>query len=158
MGRYAIAPTLLILLLTTACSGTSDGDETSPPASAAPSATGSSSSLGAAPSSPATPRAFDLPAKAKILVPVTTGEGSTDLPVFKPESDVYTVYVNCTGKGTMTLVDRNAPDDDPSKIGCNGPTTHGRIYTDVVPQKLAVRTDGGTVHWTLAVISGEHPV
>jgi hypothetical protein len=89
-------------------------------------------------------------------MPVTKGEGNTDLPVFKPETDVYTIYATCTGKGRMTLVDRDAPGDDPSKIGCNGPATVGRIYTDVIPQKLAVRTHGGTVNWTLAVVSGEH--
>jgi hypothetical protein len=46
----------------------------------------------------------------------------------------------------------------PSKIGCNGPDTIGRIFTGIIPQKLSVQIQGGTTKWTLAVVSGEHPV
>ncbi|MBG0854652.1 hypothetical protein I2W78_23110 [Streptomyces spinoverrucosus] len=129
MGRYATAPALLVLMFTAACSGAG-----------------------------ATQSALDLPADAEILIPETRGGGSTDLPVFKPETDVYTIYATCTGKGRMTIVDRNNPGDDPSKIGCNGPITVGRVFTEITTQKLSVQIRGGTANWTLAVVSGEHPV
>ncbi|MEV4784682.1 hypothetical protein AB0K53_04375 [Streptomyces tuirus] len=160
MGRYATAPALLTLLFTAACSGSGGGDATPPATSAASAGATPGGSSDAASSSAATPSVFDLPADAKVLMPVTEGDGDTDLPVFKPESDVYTIYATCTGKGKgkMTIVDRNAQGDDASKIGCNGPATIGRVYTDIVPQELSVRVKGGSVHWTLAVVSGEHPV
>ncbi|AVV41667.1 hypothetical protein C6376_09655 [Streptomyces sp. P3] len=71
---------------------------------------------------------------------------------------MYTVYASCTGEGRMAIVDRNAPGDDATKIGCNGPVTVGRVYTDTTVQRLSVQIHGGTANWTLAVVAGGYSV
>ncbi|MFF3689445.1 hypothetical protein [Streptomyces sp. NPDC002187] len=157
MGRTKAAPTtLLILLLATACSGPDDGEGASRTSSPRPSSTGVSSAAEAEPTASSKQPNLDLPKAAKVLVPLTKGTGSRDIPDFKPVKDVYTVHATCSGKGEMTIVDRTNPDDEPSKIGCDGPITIGRVYTDITTQKLSVRIQGGTVNWTLAIVSGEH--
>ncbi|MFF3312973.1 hypothetical protein [Streptomyces sp. NPDC002952] len=153
MSRYTAAPALLVVLLTAACSGTDTSeDPTSPDASSRPRSNSSSAHNPDA----AAQRKFDLPAGAKVLVPKTKGSGDADLPGFKPETDAYTIYVTCTGKGKMTIVNRNAPKDGPTKINCNGPITIGRVYTDIVAQELSVHVKDGNANWELAVVSGEH--
>ncbi|MGC0208387.1 hypothetical protein [Streptomyces levis] len=155
MGRYTALPgALLVLLLATACSGADDGETTAPNARHTPSA-GNSSSADAEAEGPSKQAELALPRGAKVLVPVTKGTGTADMPAFKPLTDVYTVYATCSGKGKMTIVDRHDAKNEPSKIGCNGPLTVGRVYTDITIQKLAVHIDGADVKWKLAIVSGE---
>ncbi|GAA1418418.1 hypothetical protein GCM10009601_13900 [Streptomyces thermospinosisporus] len=127
MGRNPVLPggLLLLLLLTTACSGPAHEETAAPKArpsngrSAGPEAEGS----------PGKPE-LSLPRGAQILVPVTEGTGPADLPAFTPPTDVYSVYATCSGKGTMSIVHRDDAEGGPSKIGCNGPLTIGRVHTD----------------------------
>ncbi|MEV8597817.1 hypothetical protein [Streptomyces sp. NPDC052012] len=154
MGRYTAVPgALLVLLVATACSGAGQEKPAVPNARSSSSAH-PSSSADAEPDGSKQPE-FALPKRAKILVPVTQGTGTADLPAFKPLTDVYTVYATCSGKGKMSIADRDDAKDEPSKIGCNGPITVGRVYTDIAVQKLAVRIDGADVKWKLAIVSGE---
>ena len=156
MGRYTAVPALLILLFTAACSGANDADEGSPTPTARPSRTSPGSSSAAEPNGSSGQTALDLPSGAKILVPMTKGTGNADLPTFKPITDVYTIHATCSGKGKMTLVDRKAPGDEPARIGCDGPITIGRVYTDITPQALSVQVRGGSLRWSIAIVSGEH--
>ncbi|MEG8281317.1 hypothetical protein [Streptomyces sp. AHA2] len=156
MGRYTALPgALLVLLLATACSGGDDGETTAPTARHTPSASNSSSD-DAEVESPPKQSELALPRGADVLVPVTKGTGTADLPTFKPLTDVYTVYATCSGKGKMTIVDRHDKKSEPSKVSCNAPLTVGRVYTDITTQKLAVHIDGADVKWKLAIVSGEH--
>ncbi len=157
MGRYTAMPAaLLALLLTAACSGNNQDDGGSTASSPhrsieRPSGTADADSSGSA----RNPK-LALPEGAEILVPVTAGTGNSDLPAFKPVTDVYTVYATCTGEGRMSIIDRDNVKDDPSRIGCNGPLTIGRVYTDITVKNLSVRIDGADTDWSLAIVSGEH--
>ncbi|GAA0654423.1 hypothetical protein GCM10009535_36400 [Streptomyces thermocarboxydovorans] len=155
MGRHTALPgALLVLLLATACSGVDQDEAAVPNARHTPSSGKSSSNDTEAEKPPKRPE-LTLPRGAKVLVPVTTGMGSADLPAFKPPTDVYTVYATCSGKGRMSIVDRDDAKGEPSKIGCNGPLTVGRVYTDITVQKLAVRIDGAGAKWKVAIVAGE---
>ncbi|MGW7262619.1 hypothetical protein [Streptomyces sp. NPDC054842] len=158
MGRSSAVPAgLLVLLLTAGCSGTGKGDGAEPAPHGAQSSTESSSGSETDDRPSGTPSAFELPAGAKVLVPTTQGTGDADLPAFKPETDVYTVYATCTGGGSMSIAHRDAPQEDATRIRCGGPETIGQVYTDSVTEKLSVQTKGA-VNWTLAVVSGKYDV
>jgi hypothetical protein len=158
VGRYTAAPVgLLVLLLTAACSGTDKDAAAAPTAQGARSSAGPSGGSDADHSPDGTNSAFTLPAGAKVLVPTTRGSGDADLPAFKQETDVYTIYATCTGGGKMSIGYRNAPQRDATTIRCGGPATIGQVYTDAVSEKLSVQTEG-SVHWTLGVVSGKYDV
>ncbi|WP_431774602.1 hypothetical protein [Streptomyces cucumeris] len=156
MGRYTAVPTLLILLLTAACSGANDANGGSPASTTRPSSAKPGDGSAVEPKGSSRRTSLDLPSGAKILMPVTKGTGDADLPAFKPATDVYTIHAKCAGKGKMTLVDRKVPGGKPTKIGCNGPITIGRVYTDITTQALSVQVHGGNLHWSIAIVSGEH--
>ncbi|UNO40215.1 hypothetical protein [Streptomyces sp. MST-110588] len=147
MRRHASASTaLFIMLLAAGCTGGNDkgNDKGAGQDTPGPSATKSNSA------------ALDLPAKARILVPPTSGTGNAKLPGFKVDKDVYTIHARCVGKGKITIVYGNDPKDQPTPVSCNGPVTIGRVYTDAKSQSLAVQVSHGSPRWTVAVVSGEH--
>ncbi|MGY1498046.1 hypothetical protein ACW4TU_15835 [Streptomyces sp. QTS52] len=151
MGRRTIAvPTLLVLSLTAACAATDDTATRDTKSSHTAQPTQSSQSVKGS--------GLDLPAKAQFLVPVTNGTADTDLPVFKPLTDVYTVHASCSGAGTVTIVDRKHPTQAPNRVKCDSPITIGQVYTDLVEQALSVHVSGGTATWRIAVVSGTHPM
>ncbi|MCX4764618.1 hypothetical protein OG562_27360 [Streptomyces sp. NBC_01275] len=161
MGRRAIAVpaplVLLVLLLTAACTATDDtathdtrssrAARSTPSAQANPSAQTNQSAKGSG---------LDLPAGSQLLVPLTSGTADTDLPAFKPLTDVYTVHARCSGAGTVTIVDRKHPDQAPNRVKCDGPITIGQVYTDPVEQALSVHVSDGAATWRIAVVSGTH--
>ncbi|MGQ4485785.1 hypothetical protein ACN6LM_001734 [Streptomyces sp. SAS_281] len=145
MNRHLSVPALAAAaLLAAGCSG----GEHAPPKRA-----------GAAASQPS-PRAagLELPARAAVLVPETSGSGDLDLARFTPRQGVYTVYARCTGKGRVTVVDTDRPDADPSRIACDQVATVGRVYSEAEAQALRMRVQGGTATWTVAVVAGAHDV
>ncbi|SCD53706.1 hypothetical protein [Streptomyces sp. ScaeMP-e83] len=109
----AAAAPLAAVLLAAGCSGSADtpadADPKTPPTAGEPTA---------AP-------ALEYPAKARALVPETSGAGSRNLPVFTPDEETYTLYADCTGKGAVTLVDWDDPDGEPHPIVCDGVSTVG---------------------------------
>ncbi|MET7690212.1 hypothetical protein ABZT06_19875 [Streptomyces sp. NPDC005483] len=154
MGRRTIAaPALLVLSLTAACTATDDTATRDTKSSHTPQPIQSGQSGQSAKGS-----GLDLPAKAQFLVPVTDGTADTDLPVFKPLTDVYTVHASCSGAGTVTIVDRKHPTQAPNRVNCDGPITIGQVYTDLVEQALSVHVSKGAATWKIAVVSGTHPM
>ncbi|WP_327317439.1 hypothetical protein [Streptomyces sp. NBC_01235] len=151
MGRGAIAvPALLVVLLTAACTAT---DDTAPHDAKSSPAARSGQSV-----KPVRGSGLDLPAGARLLVPVTEGTADTDLPAFEPVTDAYTVHASCSGAGTVTIVDRKHPDQAPNRVKCDGPITIGQVYTDLVEQALSVHVSKGAATWRIAVVSGTHPM
>jgi hypothetical protein len=151
MGRRTIAvPALLVLSLTAACTATDDTATRDTKSSHTPQPIQSGQSVKGS--------GLDLPARAQFLVPVTVGTADTDLPVFKPLTDVYTVHASCSGAGTVTIVDRKHPTQAPNRVNCDGPITIGQVYTDLVEQALSVHVSKGAATWQIAVVSGTHPM
>ncbi|NEC20398.1 hypothetical protein [Streptomyces parvus] len=151
------AVSLTAALLVGGCSGSADtaapggaGSKTSPTA-------GEPAASPASPSSPgsASAPALEYPEKAQALVPETSGAGSKNLPAFTPTEESYTVYADCTGKGSVSLVDRDDPDGEPHPISCDDVPTVGVIHTEAVPQHLMVKVTGGAAQWAIAIVSGD---
>ncbi|MGW1296233.1 hypothetical protein [Streptomyces sp. NPDC002533] len=143
---------LTVVLLVGGCSGSADtgapegaGSKTSPtagePAASSPGST----------SAPA----LEYPEKAQALVPETSGAGNKNLPAFTPAEETYTIYADCTGKGSVSLVDRDNPDGEPHPISCDDVPTVGVIHTEAVPQRLMVKVTGGAAQWAIAIVSGD---
>ncbi|MEU0578656.1 hypothetical protein ABZ465_15450 [Streptomyces griseoincarnatus] len=88
-----------------------------------------------------------------MLLPETSGTGSEQLPRFIPPERVYTVYADCSGTGTVTVVDRSA-DGGRHPVRCNGVATVGVVHTPREPQHLAVQVTEGPATWRLSVVSG----
>ncbi|NEC04022.1 hypothetical protein [Streptomyces sp. SID7909] len=101
---------------------------------------------------------LELPARAAVLVPETHGSADLDLKRFTPGEGVYTIYARCTGKGRVTIVDADRPEDDPRRIACDQVVTVGRVYSEADAQALRMRVQGGTATWTVAVVAGAHEV
>lgn len=99
---------------------------------------------------------LELPAKARVLVPETSGSSDLALKRFTPGGGVYTVYARCSGKGRVTIVDAERPGDDPSRVACGSVVTVGRVYSEAQAQALRMRVSGGTATWTVAVVDGEY--
>jgi hypothetical protein len=87
----------------------------------------------------------------KYLVPVRKENGSEDLPDFMPGKKVYSVYIKCSGTDAMKIIKRERAKDDPSPIDCDSPVAIGKVYVDLVNQKLAVEADDGA-RWTIAIV------
>ncbi|MFF5336807.1 hypothetical protein [Streptomyces sp. NPDC013181] len=144
MRRYLpVLTAAATVLLATACDSTPAPDPASAPALAHTAPRASPSAAG-----------LQLPAHAHVLVPETTGSSDLDLKRFAPDQDSYTIYARCTGSGKVTIVDRDRPDLDPSRVSCGGVDTVGLVYSDTKPQALGVRVRGGEATWTVAVVAG----
>lgn len=65
---------------------------------------------------------------------------------------------SCSGKGKVTIVDRDEKDDEPKPVAGDGARTVGVIHTEKKPQRLKIVVDGAPSQWTAAVISGNHPL
>ncbi|MEU2248499.1 hypothetical protein [Streptomyces sp. NPDC019224] len=98
---------------------------------------------------------LELPAHAHLLVPETAGDSDLALRRFTPEQGTYTIYARCTGKGSVTIVDEDRPEEEPNRVACNGVVTVGRVYSEVEAQSLRMRVRGGAATWRVAVVNGE---
>ncbi|MFF3886999.1 hypothetical protein [Streptomyces sp. NPDC001914] len=101
---------------------------------------------------------FDLPENAEVLVAETSGTSDKDLKEFKPGKGVYTIYSRCSGKGKVTIVDRDDDKDGTTLVRCDGVVSVGRVYVDIETQRLQIRVAGDPTNWTVAVVAGEHDV
>ncbi|MFI1224050.1 MULTISPECIES: hypothetical protein [unclassified Streptomyces] len=152
----AAAP-LAAVLLVGGCSGSANtgtpegaGSKTTLTASGSPASPTSSPSAGGA-SAPG----LEYPEKAQALVPETSGAGNKNLPEFTPAEETYTIYADCTGKGSVTVTDRDNPDGEPHPIACDDVPTVGVIHTETVPQRLTVKVTGGAAQWVIAIVAGD---
>lgn len=101
---------------------------------------------------------LDLPENAEVLVAETSGTSDRDLKEFKPSKGVYTIYSRCSGKGKVTIVDKNDDKDGTTQVQCDGVVSIGRVYVDIETQRLQIRVAGDPTSWTVAVVAGEHDV
>ncbi|MCG7525463.1 hypothetical protein MHW47_13535 [Streptomyces sp. OfavH-34-F] len=101
---------------------------------------------------------LQVPVHAEVLVPETSGSSDLDLKRFTPEQGAYTIYARCTGKGKVTIVDVDRPEEDPNRVACDGVVTVGRVYSEVEAQSLRMRVQDGAATWTVAVVAGEQDV
>ncbi|MEU3205745.1 hypothetical protein ABZ702_18065 [Streptomyces cyaneofuscatus] len=152
----AVAP-LAAVLLVGGCSGSAD---TGSPEGAGSKTSPAASEPAASPAPPSSPGgtsapALEYPEKAQALVPETSGAGDKNLPAFTPAEETYTIYADCTGKGSVSLVDRDNPDGKPHPISCDDVPTVGVIHTEAVPQRLMVKVTGGAAQWAIAILSGD---
>lgn len=111
---------------------------------AAPTGTATSAAPGTTPSSEFPE--LDLPAAARILVSVLHGTKATDTPPFDTPQMKYTVYVVCTGGGTVTV-----DDDEPKPIPCDGQTRRSHVITGARSTVVPIRPHG-SVRWSVAVV------
>ncbi|MCI3153774.1 MULTISPECIES: hypothetical protein [Streptomyces] len=107
-----------------------------------------------APTGPAASQpALAVPRAAEVLLPETSGTAGEQLPRFTPPEEAYTLYADCTGTGTVTIVDRSAGGGR-HLVRCNGVTTVGVVHTPREAQHLAVQVTKGPATWRLTVVSG----
>ncbi|MFB8102391.1 MULTISPECIES: hypothetical protein [Streptomyces] len=86
--------------------------------------------------------------------PETSGAGDENLPAFTPAEETYTLYADCTGKGSVSLVDRDDPDGKPHPISCDDVPTVGVVHTEAVPQRLMAKVTGGAAQWAIVIVPG----
>lgn len=149
--RLLTAAPLAAILLISGCSGpanTDTSEKSHPPASAGDPAPSTSPKGSAAPS-------LDYPKKVPALVSETSGTGNRKLPAFTPDEEIYTIYADCTGEGSVSLMDRDNPEGEPHAIACDDAPTVGVIHAEAVPQHLAVEVTGGTAQWAIVIVTGD---
>ncbi|MFF0504006.1 hypothetical protein ACFYUH_10465 [Streptomyces fimicarius] len=155
--RILAAAPLTAVLLVCGCSGPTDTGSPEAVGPTAPvTASGSPTRPAPSPSEGGTSAPeLDYPEKAQALIPETSGAGSKKLPAFTPAGETYTIYADCTGKGSVAIVDRDNPDGEPHPIGCDDVPTVGVIHTETVPQHLTVKVTDGAAQWVIAIVEGD---
>ncbi|MFJ2017033.1 hypothetical protein [Streptomyces nodosus] len=108
----------------------------------------------ASPSSASSSLNLKLPKKATYLVPVSSGTQDEKLRPFFATGGVYTIHVQCTGKGTTSIEYKGSPKS--TKITCNNPASIGQVYTDEEKQNLTVRIHGSDIRWSIAILAESH--
>ena len=103
-------------------------------------------------------KGFELPAHARLLVPETSDSSDLALARFTPRQGTYTVYARCTGKGNVSIVDADRPEEEPIRVTCNGVDTAGLVHSELEAQSLRMRVHGGAATWTVAVVDGAQDV
>jgi hypothetical protein len=150
LRRYIPAAAAAAIFLVGGCTGSADTDSPGGESQKTPAASTSSQQADAT-----QPPVLEVPKNAEVLVTETTGTGNKNLREFTPSEEAYTVYASCSGKGKVTIIDRDGR-GEPHLVACDGVRTVGVIHTETKPQHLTIQVTDGTSNWKVAVVSGSH--
>jgi hypothetical protein len=89
---------------------------------------------------------LDIPADAQMLVPILHGTGSRDTPKFSIPRMKYSVYLACTGSGTLRVGDRET-----KPAPCDGRTRRAHTISAAKSATVSIASDG-SVRWSVAVV------
>src|SRR4051794_30694064 len=101
--KHVLVAGLLCLAALSGCTEDKGASTSSTPGTAVPRQPSVSASGTPSGASSASDDSLSLPAGAKVLVPIRSGNGSGTLPTFDSSGHSYTVILSCVGKGQIHL-------------------------------------------------------